>query len=183
MGKVKHSGEKRPRLCIASCNDQQHSLFTAAPTMKRISIRILLCMVPILNLPLTTGDEIETFAMSKTTLRRPFCLRGPSEMEVPKGMVLIVIQSLYGMPESPLHWFKTYSDYYRQKLGMKQFSMNRHSCLRYLSQRLKEYLGFKLMTLSLEERGNLWKTKKVIPKGSIEGRKSHRVNSSSIQRC
>ncbi len=66
--------------------------------------------------------------VSQTPLRRSVHLK-PSEMQFGKGKVLKVIRPLYGMPESLIHWFKAYSDYHRQKLGMTPSRVDR--CLLY----------------------------------------------------
>lgn len=33
---VKPDGNRKSQLCVAACNDQEHGLFTASPTIKRI---------------------------------------------------------------------------------------------------------------------------------------------------
>jgi len=121
---TKPSGVKRSRLCVAACNDQEHGLFTAAPTIKRLSLRLLLAVTAIKEFELHTRDVTKAFVMSRTPLRRPVYLKPPSEMQVEKSKVLKVIRPLYGMPESPIHWFKTYSDYHRDKLGMTPSSID-----------------------------------------------------------
>lgn len=56
--------------------------------------------------------------MSQTPLRRLVYLKAPSIMGLEKEKVLKVVRPLYGMPESPMHWFKTYLEYHKEKLGM-----------------------------------------------------------------
>ena len=58
--------------------------------------------------------------MSRTTLRRPVYLHPPREMRLPPGNLLKLNKTLYGLPEAPIHWFKTYGDYHQDKLQMKQ---------------------------------------------------------------
>jgi len=41
VDKIKADGSKKSRFCVAAFNDKNHGLFTAAPTVKRISIRLL----------------------------------------------------------------------------------------------------------------------------------------------
>jgi len=67
--------------------------------------------------------------MSKTSLRRPVYMYAPKEMKLPEGQLLKVMRTLYGMPEAPIHWFKTYTDYHRDELRMKQIPMD--PCLWY----------------------------------------------------
>lgn len=120
VDKVKSDGTKRSRLCAAACNDQEHGLFTATPTIKRISLRLLLSMSATYRLNLFTRDATKAFVNSKTKLRRPIYMQAPSEMNLEAGKVLKVVKQLYGMPESPMHWFKTYLDYHRTSLSMQQ---------------------------------------------------------------
>jgi len=120
VDKLKPDGSKRSRLCVAACNDQNHGLFTAAPTIKRISLRLLLALAVSHRLRLFTRDVTKAFVNSKTPLRRPVYLRPPADMKLEKGKVLKVVKPLYGMPEAPIHWFKTYLDYHRDGLEMVQ---------------------------------------------------------------
>lgn len=83
---IKPSGEKRSRLCVPACNDQQHGLFT--------SLRLLIALTAIMKLKLYTRDVRKAFVMSKTPLRRPVYLKPPSEMKLPKAEVLKVIKPL-----------------------------------------------------------------------------------------
>ncbi len=110
VGKVKLNGEKRSRLCVAACNDQNHGLFTAAPTIKRLSLRLLLCVAASPGFDLTTRHVTRAFVMSKTPLHRPFYLSPPVETGLPKGKVLKVIRPLRGMHKSPIHLLKTCTD-------------------------------------------------------------------------
>lgn len=71
VDKVKSDGKKKSRLCVAAFNDKDHGLFTAAPTVKRISIRLMLSISASFGFPLATRDVKKAFVMSKTTLRRP----------------------------------------------------------------------------------------------------------------
>ena len=107
VDKVKDNGEKRSRLCVAACNDKEHGLFTAAPTIKRISLRMFIAIAACNSFDIYTRDVTKAFVMSKTPLRRPVYLRAPKEMKLNKGNVLKLIKPLYGMPESPIPWFKT----------------------------------------------------------------------------
>lgn len=56
-------------------------------------------------------------------------MKPPKEMRLPEVQLLKVVRTLYGMPESPIHWFKTYSDYHRDELRMKPVAMD--PCLWY----------------------------------------------------
>lgn len=135
VDKVKDNGTRKSRLCVAAFNDKDHGLFTAAPTVKRISIRFMMCITSSYGFDLATRDVKKAFVMSKTQLRRPVYMRAPKEMRLPKGQLLKVVRTLYGMPESPMHWFKTYGDYHRDELGMKSVAMD--PCLWYRKENEK----------------------------------------------
>ena len=124
VDKVKSSGEKRSRLCVAACNDHEHGLFTAAPTIKRFSLRVLFANAVIFKFRMLTRDITKAFAMSKTLLRRPIYLRPPKEMGLPKNIILKVIKPLYGMPESPIHWYKTFIDHHCHSMQMEQLPID-----------------------------------------------------------
>ncbi len=127
---VKPGGEKCSRLCVATYNDKEHGLFTAAPTIRRMSLRFLTSIVSSYGFVIYTRDIKKAFVMSKTVLRQPFFIKPPKELNM-QGKVLKVIRPLYGMPESPMHWFKTYLDYHLRNLEMKQSPI--YPCLLYAS--------------------------------------------------
>lgn len=129
---VKPNGVKKSRLCVAAFNDKDHGLFTAAPTVKRISIRLMLSMCAMMGHQICTRDVKKAFVMSKTRLRRPVYMQAPPEMNLKKGQLFKINRTLYGMPEAPMHWFKTYGDYHRGELRMKQLAMD--PCLWYKNE-------------------------------------------------
>ena len=119
VDKTKSDGSKKSRLVIAATNDNQHGLFTAAPTIKRLSIRLLLSISASMKFKIYTRDVTKAFIMSRTGgLRREIFMKPPKEFELGKGKLLRVKRPLYGMPESPMHWFKTYSDHFQARLKM-----------------------------------------------------------------
>lgn len=124
VDKLKADGSKRSRLCVAACNDRNHGLFTGAPTVKRMSLRLLASLSTSYGYELYTRDVTKAFVMSKTLLRRPVFMKPPSEMKLQKGKVVKVIKPLYGMPESPMHWYNTYLGYHRESLGMTQLDLD-----------------------------------------------------------
>ena len=129
VDKMKLDGEKKSRMCVAACNDQEHGLLTGAPTVKRLSMRILTSVAAAYRLKLFIRDVIKAFVQSTTTLRRPVYMRAPKEMGLPPGKVLQVLKPLYGMPESPMHWYTTYAGHHKEKMGMEQLPID--ACLMY----------------------------------------------------
>jgi len=65
-------------------------------------------------------------------------------MKLEKGKVLKVLKPLYGMPESPMHWFKTYIDYHNSDMNMKPIELD--PCLLYQkkSNKLCALLGLQV---------------------------------------
>ncbi len=124
VDKAKPDGSKRSRLCAAVYNDQDHGLFTAAPTLKRTSLRLLIGTAASLKLDTFTRDVTKAFVMSKTKLLRTVYMKAQSEMKLDKMSVLKAMRPLYGMPESLMHWFKTYLDYHRMALDMLLLPMD-----------------------------------------------------------
>ena len=59
-------------------------------------------------------------------------VRAPKEMNFIKTAVLKVIKPLYGMPESPIHWFKTFLQHHTEKLSMYQVPLD--PCLLYAEE-------------------------------------------------
>ena len=124
VNKLKDNGEKKSRLCVAAFNDKNHGLFTAAPTIKRISLRLMVSISSTYKVRLNIRDVKQAFPQSKTALRRPVYMKPPPEMRIEKGKLLKVVKPLYGMPESTVHWFKTYGDYHKNELEMQQTAMD-----------------------------------------------------------
>lgn len=116
-------------MCVAACNDKEHGPFTAASTKKRISFRMLVPVAVIKRMSLYVRDVTKAFVMSKTELRRPIYMTLPKEMRLENGKGFRVVSLVYGMPEAPVHWFKTYIDYHREKLNMRGATID--PCLMY----------------------------------------------------
>eukprot|EP00171_Calliarthron_tuberculosum_P022600 IDg22600t1 len=124
LDRIKENGEKHSRLCVAAWNDQEHGLFTAAPTIRRMSLRFFLAVCASYGFEPSSRDVIRAFLRSKTKLRRPIYMRAPKEMRLKSGQIIKVLRPLYGMPESPIHWYKTYLDHHREEMQMKQTSLD-----------------------------------------------------------
>lgn len=135
---VKYNGTKISRLCIATYKDHGHSLFTAAPTIKGISLRLLLAISTTEKLPLPAQAVMEVFLVSKTLLCRTIRMTSPAKVKLKNGTLLKVVKPVYAMPESPIHWYNTFTDYHWRTLGMN-------------STTLAHCLMFKMEKDSLEE--------------------------------
>lgn len=111
------------------CSDQEHVLFTAVPTMKRLSLRSLLSVAANERFQVHVCDVTKAFRMFQTPLLSPVYTRPRPEMGSCEGKIVKVICSMYGMPEPPVHWFKTYSYYHGSKLEMTHTKLDR--CMMY----------------------------------------------------
>lgn len=88
-----------------------------------MSIRLLVSICESYRFKPGTHDVKKSFVMSRSRLRRDVYLK-------PKGKLLKVISPLYGMPDSPMHWFKTYGNYHRNALHMKPDAIDPRLCYR-----------------------------------------------------
>eukprot|EP00171_Calliarthron_tuberculosum_P023256 IDg23256t1 len=139
LDKIKNTGEKHSRLCAAAWNDQEHGLFTAAPTIRRLSLRLLFALCATYKYAPNSRDVVRAFLRAKTKLRRPIYMKAPKEMGLKKGQVLKVLLPLYGMPESPIHWYKTYIDHHKEEMDMNQSLLD--PCLLYKHSNQGELIG------------------------------------------
>lgn len=71
VDKVKSDGTRKSRLCVASFADKDCGLFIPAPTVKRISIRLMVSISASYGFQSSTRDVKKAFIMSKTCLRKP----------------------------------------------------------------------------------------------------------------
>ncbi len=62
----------------------EHGLFTAGPTIKRLSLLLLFALVRMHKLTMITRDVTKAIVMSKTPLRRAVYLKAHPEMGLQK---------------------------------------------------------------------------------------------------
>lgn len=124
VDKKKESGQLKSRLCVRAFNDREHGLQTFSPTVQRMTTRFLYTVAKLLNWDMYVRDITQAFIQSSTKLRRPIFLRPPKELNLPPNQVLRVLRPLYGVPESPLHWFVSYTNHHRLCLNMLPLSFD-----------------------------------------------------------
>jgi hypothetical protein len=106
---IKPSGIAKSRLVICGTNDQVKTL-TAAPTVQRYSIRATFCVAACRrDFWVKVRDITMAFVHSETELTRTVYLEPPPELGMLKDQVLLIRRPLYGLVESPLHWYGTFS--------------------------------------------------------------------------
>lgn len=88
---MKGDGTKRPRPWVEVCNDYEHGLLTAASTIKRTLLRLLLAVAATCQVELYVRNVVKAFVMSKTVLRRAVYMKAPKEINVGKTRVLRIL--------------------------------------------------------------------------------------------
>ncbi len=70
-------------------------------------------------------DIMQAYTQSKTELNRTVICYLPAKLKkkYPEGIILLVVKPLYGLVEAGNHWFATYLDHHKEKLGMKCYLM------------------------------------------------------------
>ncbi len=132
-GKTTNKPYEKSRLVVQGYNDTEKTgLLTQALTIQRCSQRLLLSVAPALQkrgMKIMLRDITQAYTQSKIELNRTVICYLPAELtkRYPKDTILLVIKPLYGLAEAGNHWFATYLDHYKEKLGMKMSSYN--ACL------------------------------------------------------
>lgn len=127
VDKVKPDGNIRSRCCDAACKDRIHGLFTAAQTIRRTSLHLLLGIATSKRYTVTVRNNSKAFVMSHASLRPCVFMQPPRETGLQKENNFKVLKQAYGTPESPMHWFKTYTEYHTRTLSTSQITLG--SCL------------------------------------------------------
>ena len=142
---------RKSRLVIQAYNDaEKTTVLTQSPTIQRSCQRILASLAASTRKASDTGvyirDITQAYTQSTSNLHRTFYAHAPEEMNLPTGMILLVIKPLYGVPEAGNHWFKTYHTHHCEKLEMKQSTYD--PCLLYTNS---EDTGFGIVGLQTDD--------------------------------
>lgn len=123
-----HPYEKSILVVQAHNDDGKHNILTQAPTIQRCSQRLILCIAPGLfpKYKLYLRDITQAYVQSKYPLNRTIYAKPPREISnsLPNGMIMQILRTLYGLPESGAYWFRTYQKHHRDKLSMHVSSYN-----------------------------------------------------------
>lgn len=65
-------------------------------------------------------DVTIAYVISTTKLERPVQIQAPKEMGLYYDICLPVVKTLYGMPESGLHWYLTYLCHHLDRIGLRR---------------------------------------------------------------
>lgn len=95
------------------------------PTVKRFHQRPIIYLAPSFHdMKIYTRDVEQAYVQRSTTLERPVFTNAPKELNLPEDMVLRVIKPFYGIPESGLHWYRTYLDHQLNALHMERVTVD-----------------------------------------------------------
>lgn len=85
------------------------------------ALQLLLCTSApaVQKLEIKNKDVDQVFCPAKSRLRINVYVRPNSVLSYPKNFLFKAIHPTYGLPESPLHWFSTYSSHHKEKLRMR----------------------------------------------------------------
>ncbi|OHW89526.1 reverse transcriptase-like protein [Colletotrichum incanum] len=130
---------EKSRLVIQGYGDwEKEDLLTQAPTIQRMSQRMLLALGPTLVRDFKCQGELrditQAYTQSDDRLTRTIIARLPKELEnkYPKDTLLYITKPLYGLAESGLYWYKTYSEHHKNDLGMTESTYD--PCLLYTTE-------------------------------------------------
>ncbi|KLU86938.1 hypothetical protein MAPG_05945, partial [Magnaporthiopsis poae ATCC 64411] len=135
-GKTTTKPYEKSRLVVQGYGDKEkEKLLTQAPTIQRMSQRLLLALGPtLIGSYGATGelrDITQAYPQAKDKLSRTIIAQLPKEIrgQYPDGSILWIQGPLYGVAESGTYWWKTYYSHHRQALGMVPSSYD--PCLLY----------------------------------------------------
>jgi hypothetical protein len=124
-GKATDTPYEKSRMVIQGHSDGDKDLIlTQSPTIQRASQRIIMAIAPSLarnGMKLWLRDITQAYIQSSTVLQRTIFAHLPTEIAhlYPKGTIMVVIKPLYGIAEAGTHWWATYFNHHREKLGME----------------------------------------------------------------
>jgi len=111
----------KSRLVAQNYRDKDATkISTKSPTITRLGFRmaISLCvMFP--DMEPYLRDISQAYTQADSNLDRKVYLKPVPDMKIPKDKVLLAVKPLYGIPESGLHWFVSYSGHHKKNLGMQ----------------------------------------------------------------
>lgn len=100
-------------------NDKLHGLLTGAPTVQRSSKHFVLSLYEThYDFSIVLRDIYQVYIQAYLKVTRPIFIRPPTILNPPEGFLLLVDRPLYGLTDSSLHWFVTYSDHHKKQLSM-----------------------------------------------------------------
>lgn len=110
---------EKSRLVVQAYHDHgKEAVLTQAPTVQRVSCRILITIATMLRLDLCLRDISQAYTQALTKIIRDIYIKAPAEMNLPDDILLKIIWPLYGIPEAGTHWMHTYLQFHIDQLRM-----------------------------------------------------------------
>jgi hypothetical protein len=140
---------------IQTFNDQNKTLvLIQSSIIQRISQRLIICLAASLpQMKLYLRDITQAYVQSRSTLNRDFYVQSLSEliklMSISSECILKVIKSLYEVPETNNHWFKTYHDHHTDKLSMIQSTYD--FCLLYILSIIFSHIDMSIVSMQIDD--------------------------------
>ncbi len=117
-------------LAVGSKDWDKRMLMKYSPTVSRGSVRLMLGISMDRKLPIFVRVISHAYVSTDTNLLRQIYLIPPKGIGLDPDILWYVQKPLYGLPESGVHWFKTYiSHHHHHKLGMTSIEVD--PCLLY----------------------------------------------------
>ena len=132
---------EKSRLVVQAYNDQSKNMvLTQAPTIQRMSQRLILALAAMIDLcNLYLRNITQAYVQSTTSLNQKFYVRLPQELGLGNSAFLKIIKPFYGVPKASAHWFNTYHGHHTKKLLMAQSTYD--SCLLHTNTNGFEVVG------------------------------------------
>jgi hypothetical protein len=120
-------GKRKSRLVAQNFADfAAGAVPTRAPTISRAAERVCLSFAASIPGNKTyVRDVSQAYTQADDDLDRLVAIEAPEEMGLGVEFVLLCVRPLYGIPESGLYWFLTYTDHHVQELQMTQSRADR----------------------------------------------------------
>jgi hypothetical protein len=113
---------RKSRLVAQNYNDKDSAeIPTRAPTISKAALRVVVATAASMRKTNRAylRDITQAYTQAESALERAVYLEAPPEMKLSQDHVLLCLKPLYGIPESGLHWFVTYSEHHRNSLRMR----------------------------------------------------------------
>lgn len=126
---LKSSGIPKSRLVACATYDNVQYL-TASPTVQRCTTRSIYAIAACRrDFCVKFRDVTMAFLQSETLLERKVFMEPPPELNLPSSSILLIKKPLYGLPESPMHWYSTFSKYHKDDQGLGMTMEPHDPCL------------------------------------------------------
>jgi Reverse transcriptase (RNA-dependent DNA polymerase) len=125
-----HNPVQKARIVVQSAFDpQKRFLITHAPTVHRLSPRLLCAIAASKGFKVWTLDVTQAFLQSDEPLMRDVYVVPPKEMNLPAEEIWRIQKPIYGIAESPKLWRDTCDKHHTEKSGLSMVASLTDPCL------------------------------------------------------